>query len=90
MPSEIAAAANCVCSSYTPERGPAGSTRQERRGHQSALSYVGKREPELVCVLPEREQPYPVFFVYHQERRRDSALGAVADAIAAQFRGKPA
>jgi DNA-binding transcriptional LysR family regulator len=51
---------------------------------------VGKREPELVRVLPEHEPPYPVFLVYHQERRRDPALRAVADAIAAQFRGKPA
>jgi hypothetical protein len=34
---------------------------------------VGKREPELLRVLPEREQPYPVFLVYHKRRARSRA-----------------
>jgi DNA-binding transcriptional LysR family regulator len=49
-------------------------------------SYVGDANPDLVHVLPERDDPYSVWLVVPQAKRRVGAVRAVSDALADAFR----
>lgn len=48
-------------------------------------SFVGDAQPELASVLPELEQPYSVWLVVPQARRRLPAVRAVCEAIRETF-----
>jgi DNA-binding transcriptional LysR family regulator len=49
-------------------------------------SYVGDAHPELVHVFAERDDPYTVWLVVPQAKRRVAAVRAVSEAIAGAFR----
>ncbi|HSN28770.1 MAG TPA: LysR family transcriptional regulator [Kofleriaceae bacterium] len=49
-------------------------------------SYVGDAHPELVPVMPERDDPYDVWLVGSAATRRLAAVRAAADAITRAFR----
>lgn len=49
-------------------------------------SYTGDAHPELVHVMPERDDPYTVWLVVPQAKRRVAAVRAVSDALADAFR----
>ncbi len=51
--------------------------------------YVGDAHPELVHVLPDHDEPYRIWLVVPQAKRRVAAIRAVSDAIRDVFSGKP-